>query len=251
MKEDLHLHTYFSPDAHCSMEELAEEAAAKGVSVLCFTDHVEMAGYETYSSFDFAGRREAFRAVREKYAGRVKLLIGLEFGEPNRFWDTYQKVLKGEDYDMIIGSVHTPTDARFDRSQKLTPEQHSQWHYEATLQMVKKGGFDVLGHLDFPKKFVSDFIENVEMSELILDECIRQGIVPEINTSTLRRGLTEPCPTMKLVEYYATHGGRYVTIGSDSHTTGTVAADYDWVMQRLPKGLEVCYFEQHKLVPLK
>ncbi len=49
----------------------------------------------------------------------------------------------------------------------------------------------------------------------------------EINTSPLRRGQPEPCPSPEILRWYRELGGEILTFGSDAHTVGDVGADFD------------------------
>ncbi len=64
---DLHMHSTFS-DGRYTPTMLVDEAAAKGISVIALTDHDSWNGIE-----------EA-RQAAQKYAGRVRVLTGVELG---------------------------------------------------------------------------------------------------------------------------------------------------------------------------
>lgn len=246
-KHDLHIHTRYSPDSKESMENVVVKAIEKKLDVICFTDHIDIpAPFYSLRSFDFVGRIKEYEKLKNKYEGKIKLLLGLEFAEPNLFESNYERILKDYPYDMILGSVHEPADKRF--SGQITSDEMSKIYYERLIDMVKSGGFDVLAHLDFPKKFFRDFTPNLDKSREAIDICVKKGIVLEINTSTLRMGMNEPCPPMSLVEYYRDRGGKYVTINSDSHSYESVGSDYERVYKALPTGLKPCYFEKRRLV---
>ncbi|MEG2014900.1 MAG: PHP domain-containing protein, partial [Clostridia bacterium] len=219
-KQDLHIHTYFSFDATPTFEEYAIKAIEDNVSVLCFTDHIECTEiYNTFATFDWARRREEFETVRAKYGKQVKLLLGVEFGEPHYHPKEYNFVL-AQDFDMIIGSVHYPADVIV--SGKSLNESISDATYRITKEMVTEGGFDVLGHLDFPKRFVQGFVEDIDKSNEVFQLCVKHNIVPEVNTASVARsGLPETMPPIRIMPLYADAGGKYVTINSDSHATNT------------------------------
>ncbi len=247
-KEDLHLHTEYSPDSQETYIAHINSCIEKKVDVMCFTDHVDTYGPgETFSNWQPQKRNAEYERYRKQFDGQIKMLQGIEFGEPNLAQDIYKKVLNEYDYDMVIGSVHYPMElvfAKIHNDHKLL----SQMQHKQTYEMVKVGGFDVLGHLDFPKKFINDYVLDTKMCEEILKICVDKGIVLEINTSTLYRGQFETSPTMEMVEYYRSVGGKYVTISSDSHKSITDAYDYEKVFNALPKGIKVCYFEKRKLI---
>jgi histidinol-phosphatase (PHP family) len=55
---------------------------------------------------------------------------------------------------------------------------------------------------------------------------IAADIVPEINTSSLRQGLTEPMPGTSTLARYAQLGGKAVSLGSDAHKAEHIGADF-------------------------
>lgn len=246
-KQDLHIHTKYSPDSNETMENVILTAIEKNLDAICFTDHIDIAEpFYSLLSFDFDGRIKAFENLKSIYGKKIKMLLGLEFAEPNIYQDDYKRILSEYPYDMIIGSVHEPADLHY--VGKITADQMSVMYYDRLIDMAKKGGFDVLAHLDFPKKFFRNFKIDYEKSRKVIDICVANGIVLEINTSTLRMGLNEPCPSMDLVEYYRDCGGKYVTINSDSHSCESVGSDFARIYKALPIGLQLCYFEKRKMV---
>ena len=55
---------------------------------------------------------------------------------------------------------------------------------------------------------------------------INNNICLEINTSSLRKGLTESMPGKEILSIYKSRGGKYVTVGSDAHKPEDLAADH-------------------------
>jgi len=92
---------------------------------------------------------------------------------------------------------------------------------------VKQGGFDALGHIDFPKRYYGEiyYVES-ELKE-IFKRLLEKDMVIEINTSSLRKGHSETMPGKDLLQIYGDCGGRYVTIGSDAHVEQDAGADYE------------------------
>lgn len=88
------------------------------------------------------------------------------------------------------------------------------------------GGFDALGHMDFPKCYYGEiYYEEATINE-IFRNLLDEDLVIEINTSSLRKGHEQTMPGRELLEIYKANGGKYVTIGSDAHVVEDVGADY-------------------------
>ncbi|MBE5756738.1 MAG: histidinol-phosphatase HisJ family protein [Clostridiales bacterium] len=243
IKMDLHSHSTYSYDGRSTMEEYITEAIKNKVDVLCFTDHAElMSWFRKYYVLHYDKYFDEFKRLKEKYEGKIKLLIGMEFGMPNVLTEDFDYATK-YDFDMIIGSMHRTIDGNpaFDDGSV------SKLHYESTLLMVEHGGFDVLGHLDVHKRYGFKVVESSEIEKEIYKACIKNNIVPEINTSTFRMGMDEAMPTMSSLELYKSLGGKFVTVGTDSHSAETVGTNFERVIETLPDGINLCYFEKRKI----
>lgn len=250
MRCDLHTHTNFSFDSIATMESYVMQALKADVDVICFTDHIDVnSHYDTFADFQFDKRREEFTRVKDKYADKVKLLYGFEIGEPHLHPDVMEKVY-AQQPDMIIGSVHDPL-GHLGINEWLSRRDYERYYNECVRQMVEHGGFDVLGHADMPKKYHDDYVEDLDYVAETLRLCVEKGIVPEMNTSSLRKeGVTETMPSLKAVERYAKCGGKYVAINSDSHSPDTLCYAFDEIRLKLPKGVKACYFDKRKIVEL-
>jgi histidinol-phosphatase (PHP family) len=95
---------------------------------------------------------------------------------------------------------------------------------------VDTGWFDVVGHLDLPKRYAPkthrdyDPARYRERLEPIFDAMIDGGVGFEINTSGLRQTPRTSMPGPPVVRWYADRGGRLITTGTDSHAAQTVGA---------------------------
>ena len=229
MKIDYHIHTEFSCDSEAKMENYVKQALERDIRMLCFTDHVDLNpddyGYNYYSPEKYF---EAFRKVKEAYGEQLMLCSGIEFGEPHLYADTLKR-LTTYPYDFIIGSIHwigNMFPCQKVREQYSAKEFYT-LYWKEVLNTVKQGGFDALGHIDFPKRYYGEiYYVDAEIRE-IFKRLLDKEMIIEINTSSLRKGHTETMPGKDLLQLYADCGGRYVTIGSDAHVEQDVGADYE------------------------
>jgi histidinol-phosphatase (PHP family) len=101
------------------------------------------------------------------------------------------------------------------------------------LALVRSGQlFDVLAHLDYPKRYwphaelafrEADFEEEYRA---ILRELAGRGAALEANTTRgapARQGL---CPGPEVMVWWREEGGERVAFGSDSHEPGLIAAGF-------------------------
>ena len=99
---DYHVHCEFSDDSEELMEDQIEKAIEKGVEEICFTDHVDYGikrdvddprGIEikhaiehgkevdiVLANVNYPVYFEKLHAMQKKYAGRIVVKQGLEFG---------------------------------------------------------------------------------------------------------------------------------------------------------------------------
>ena len=234
---DLHVHTTFS-DGRSTPEEVVLAAIAKGMTTLGFSDH-------SYTHFDTAycipkEKLSAYRAeigaLKEKYAGQIEILCGIE-------QDFYSEE-PTEAYDYVIGSVHyiqsgetyLPVDES--RNALLDAVQlyfdgdiyaFSEAYYKTVAQVAEKLRPDIIGHFDLISKFNEDgtlFDEShpryIAAWQAAADRLLTAGIPFEINTGAVSRGYrTAPYPAAPIREYLAARGARFLW-SSDSHRAETL-----------------------------
>jgi len=215
---DTHVHSVFSPDSRETMARHCERAVALGLDGLCFTEHQDFDAL----SLDYYKPEAYFEEInrlREVYAGRLEILAGLELSEPHQHRKELEQA-QNRPYDFILGSVHYwlgglfPSQMR-DRGMDVSACYKRYW--EHMLLMARCGGFDCVAHFDFPKRYFKCLEYEPDMIDGIMRAMLENGLILEINTSSLRKGLEEPLPCEALLRRYAAHGGRYVTLASDAH----------------------------------
>ena len=249
---DLHVHSLYSVDGQETPEVLCGAAVAAGVSVLCISDHLDMNPQDYgFGFYREAACREDVLGCQRAYAGRLEVLWGVEMGEPHLF-PKDMAALQDVGYDCILGSIHW-IDGRF---VSQIDDMDFLWrrYYGDMIASIATGGFDVLAHFDFPKRYHGPrpggaALDALELSAL--QTAADAGLALEINTSTLRQGMQETAPGCALVARWAALGGQRVTVGSDAHTCGEVGVGVDTIdMAWLAGlGLQVGYFRQRVFVP--
>lgn len=248
---DLHIHTKFSCDSEAEMKEYIENAINKGMNAIGFTEHVDLNqndyGYHYYNSSDFF---EEFHRLKSLYKEKITMLAGIEFGEPHLYPDELEKLVRLP-YDYVIGSIHWIGDmfpCQEVRGRYSSKEFYS-LYWKEVLKTVKHGGFQILGHMDFPKRYYGEiYYEEAVMNE-IFKRLLDQDIVPEINSSSIRKGHNQTMPGKELLQIYKDCGGKYITIGSDAHEVKDLAADNEMAKELSTSlGLQEVIFVKGKRV---
>lgn len=259
LKTDCHSHSLdFSGDAVSYMDEMCRGAIEKGLMRICFTEHVDFdPHYDDSIPFDPEKYKRMIETMRDRYGASLEILKGIEVGEPHVYPKEYEKVLVADEYDMVIASVHyviLPLGLHWtgnhgaDIFTYAVPRIYRRY-YEDLLAVAKLGGFDVLGHFDYPKRYLKTEAEEPELFDAILKALLANGGILEINTSPLRKGCDETAPGKEILDRYAKAGGHRLTIGSDAHFAGDIAADFEHGLT-MAKGFEIGYFKQRKFYQL-
>lgn len=290
MFADYHIHTYYSDDSTYPMEQLVKDAISKGITDLCFTDHVDYGIKEDADKLTPEQRQELklkiqhpnvpqynvdypayvaeYQDLKEKYADKINLKLGMEFGLQIHTIPQYQKLFNSYPFDFIIMSCHQVENKEFwtqEFQQGRSQDEYNQRYYDEILEQVKNyHDYSVLGHLDliarYDKTGVYPFAKIRDKIAEILKIVIADDKGIELNTSSVRykihnaQGEHELTPSKEILALYKELGGRIITVGSDSHKPEHLGAYIAEQSQELKKlGFkEICTFEKmqpifHKL----
>ena len=239
---DYHVHTRFS-DGKNTAEEMLRAAMDAGLSEFGFSDHAHMPHDESWCMK--AGDDEKYRAeiarLREKYAGKINVLCGIE---QDYFSDT-----PVDAYDYVIGSVHyvladgeyIPVDESADALRRGADAHFGgdllalcEAYYAEVADVAGRTGATVIGHFDLITKFneQTPMINTADPRyvaawQRAVDRLLPYGIPFEINTGAIsRRKRTTPYPAADIISYIAAHGGKFILCG-DTHASDTIAYQFD------------------------
>lgn len=224
---DYHLHTNFSFDGHLSLSELCDLAIELGIPEICTTDHADYERQdEGYDYFNPDAYFAELERCRERYADRLTIRAGVEVGEAHRHPEEAGRLTGSYPFDFVIGSLHwvgsdlVMSHRYFDGK---SVDDAYRAYFDELLELVRVGDFDVVGHLDVPKRYGFDVhgpfdpLKFAEQIREVLRVCIDRGIGIEINTGSMRRAVGEPSPTLEVLQWYREMGGEILTLGSDGH----------------------------------
>ncbi len=233
---DAHLHTDLSPDADVPIDVYAALAVERGVDEIAITDHVDFDPREPAFDFvPFATRERVVREAAERWADRVAIRFGVELTYQRRHEEAIRDHLRRYRYDFTIGSVHVGPDSPY------RPDAVAAWlagrsfaeavepYFREVEAAARSGLFDVLGHIDFVKRYTApfrtaaDYAGAPELYEPILRALVETGTGLEINTSGLRQAGDETYPSAAVVGWFRELGGRNLTAGSDAHRAQSFA----------------------------
>lgn len=239
---DCHLHSAFSTDGTSAMEEEILHALDTGLDVICFTEHNDY-GVNPDGSFvvDTDAYLGSFLEMKEKYAGRIELLFGVEAGlQPDEATRSYfLRYLKSYPFDFIIGSSHVVNhkDPYYPEFYDDYPDDDSAYRAYFTEELENAGlygdMYDSYGHLDYilrygktKNKFFT-YEKFADVLDPLLEAIISAGRCIEINTAGFRKGMGVPNPHPDILKRYRRLGGLPPTVGSDAHNIKDIAKDFD------------------------
>lgn len=261
MFADYHVHTEFSDDSVFALEDVCALAIERGIDEICITDHVD---YDVRPDWDeyrrdpscakiFEGKPSinvdyeryfpAIEAARERFAPTLAVKTGMEFGVQSHTAERFHALFEqhADAWDFIILSIHQVGNEEFWNGtfQKgRTQDEYNMQYYEEMLRVVQRfDDWSVLGHLDLIKRYDTAGPwpdENArDIVAEIMKEAIRRGKGIELNTSSIRYGLSDLTPSEDILRLYRDLGGRILSIGSDSHKPEHLGAHIPMMRERL------------------
>ena len=236
---DLHMHTTWS-DGENTPEEMIEEAIRLGLETVGISDHSsgDPCGMTLEQSVEY---RAEIARLKEKYAGQIRVLCGLE---RDFMTDDFTE------YDYTIGSVHwlrMPDGHRI--SIDWTPEKLregaekyfggdmvalAEAYYEAEARVAEVTKCDIIGHFDLVTKF-NERDPSIDLQDpryvkawqQAADILLKTGKVFEINTGAIAKGYrTGPYPSAEIRQYIREHGGTLV-LSSDAHQKENIGFQFE------------------------
>jgi histidinol-phosphatase (PHP family) len=247
---DNHVHSEFSWDTgvHASMEDSCRRAVEIGLPAIAFTEHVDFTGWgagdhppsgeptitsrERVLPLDVDGYLASVERCRDKF-GELRILSGIEAGEPHHFEGSVAAVLRQGRFDRVLGSLHSIVhDGRVvgvDRVFGYRSADDVVRDYFGELLRLVEGAdvFQVLAHCDFvrrywPKRREGEYPEAdfEEEYRTVFRALAASGRALELNTSS-------PLASVAQMRWWFEEGGGAVSFGSDAHVPLRVGAQFD------------------------
>ena len=229
---NLHSHSIHSHDGKNTVDEMCKSAIEKNLSGLAITDHIDLLLFEERDIYNQALKcRENVLKAKQQYKGKLKVLFGLELGEEYYEPSLADKMRAIPDIDVILASIHfyKPLGYEYDLaygdvsiwSEKKIYETLS--GYIGVLKTTTENyDFDVLSHITYPLRYINhrykkdyDFKKHYDQITCLLQALIKREKALELNTSNAKEGFF--MPDESILKMYKDLGGKYITLGADSH----------------------------------
>ena len=254
----LHNHTIFC-DGEDDIETMCRSAYEKQLCAVGFSAHAPVpkhTGIKTdwHLSEDMLDEYVSeVISAKNRWRGKIDVLLGLEVDYIKGLRSPNDSDIKSVNADYIIGSVHYvippngadifTVDGHWDEFEKGLCEGFNedgealmQCYYDATIDMILQGGFDILGHADLIKKNCQNKILWNKENELIRQKEIAAAstnIIVEVNTGGLNRKKIDEVYPSKLFLQYFCENNIPVLITADAHCAAHIKGNYDIAINTL------------------
>ena len=225
---DNHIHTNNSRDSFYSFASMCNEAINKGVSIITITDHCEVNEY-IEEGYDKSIRNsiKEINEAKEMFHNQIEVLAGIELGQAIQDISAANDILKIENVDFILASVHNiknMDDFYYMDYKEDTVYNILDIYFDEILKVIEWGNFDSLAHLTYPLRYIlRNSSINIDISkcynhiDIILKALVNNRKALEINTSGLRQQINTTLPNLDIIKRFRQFGGEFITIGSDAH----------------------------------
>ena len=240
--QNIHSHTAYC-DGKLTPEEMVIAALEKGCDSFGLSghSHASFDSKHSMSSDNTLKYISEINELKEKYAGRIELFLGVE--------QEYYSETEPEGYDFILGAVHYikkddelvcidngPERQRHAADTYFGGDYYSisEAYFETVADIINKTNADIVAHFDLVAKYNINGSVFDEMHpryiaaalgamERILDNCK----LFELNTGAMYRlNKPEPYPSVFLLKELRKRGGEII-LSSDSHDAESICHKFD------------------------
>jgi histidinol-phosphatase (PHP family) len=264
----LHNHTIFC-DGKDDIETMCRAAFEKKLCAIGFSAHAPITkktGIESHwhlKDDKFEGYIDQVLAAKKRWRGKLEVLRGFEIDYIKGLRSALDRDITEVNPDYLIGSVHYIIPANgakpftVDGSQEELTQGINEGfngdaqafmnsYYDAQLEMIALGGFDILGHADLIKKYCfgkylwTEEIEICRQKEIaravgdaIGNAAGKAGVIAEVNTGGVnRKKINEVFPSETFLRFFHENNVP-VIITADAHCAQDIKGNYDTAVKTL------------------
>jgi len=256
----MHTHTLFC-DGKDDIETMCRAAYEKKLCALGFSAHApiyKQTGLKTDWNMNEDRLNEYIsqvHAAKRRWQGRLAVYLGLEVDYIKGKRSAQDSDIKELNTDYIIGSLHylvplngadlftvdgPPDELKKGLNEGFNGDAEALMHcyYDTMTEMIKTGGFDILGHADIikknfqNKKFWPAESESVRQME-IARAASESGITVEVNTGGLNQKKTvDVYPSLTFLQHFSELKVP-VIITADAHRAEHLDGHYSTALQTI------------------
>ena len=264
---DLHVHTDNSFDGNHSVMRMCESAQDKGLRAIAFTDHIEADCFREHR-YDRVAAQAYFdiSKARSAFCGTLLVCQGIELGQAMYNQEVSEELFRKYKYDILVASLHNLRNGHdfsvpdYDEYEDDIIDAMLQEYFDELVILSGWDKLDTLAHMTYPLRYIcGKYGKKVDMSrysekiDATLKNLADNDKALEINTSGLRQEIGTTMPDESIVRRFKELGGKYITIGSDSHYAEDIGKG---IVQGMDIALRcgfdsVTLFQQHEAIPIK
>lgn len=236
---DYHVHTPLCNHAKNGMESYVRRGVALGLRDICFLDHLTLPERENGQSMrpnEVSLYFQGIQTLKNRYSGQINVKAGLEIDFNPDYTEVFNEIIDTFSFDVIGISLHSP--AGQDVVSRSSAWGHGEFDtdyiydlYMTELdKMLDFDYFDILCHLDLPKKFGRIPSQPIDDRYAeILRKIKDKNLTVEINTSGYDHTVGEIYPSREII-VQCHDFGIPITLGSDAHAPERIGMHYDRVL---------------------
>lgn len=253
---DYHLHSYLCRHGQGEIYEYVEAAIQKGLNEIGFAEHIPIPELDDPTGRMLFDHWETYvhdvRQAQKTYP-EITIRFGIEADYLPEHMPFIESFLGDYEFDYVIGSVHFVDDWDFSnptfdhRLEEFGVDYLYERYYQLIQEAASTGLYDIIGHLDLPKKMRRQpSVPDAEWIDTTLHVIKEQDLALDVNTSGLRKEAREIYPRPEILQR-ALGLGISVCLGSDAHKPADVAADFDESIRLLKQlGYTTCSVFQNR-----
>ena len=226
---DSHVHSRYSPDGADDLAAFAaciDSGIADGIGFAEHYDFLPICG-----AWQYLDEARYLAEVAGWVARGYAFFAGVEVDYCRKVEDEVHAKLAQHRFDFVIGSIHTLEAGTV--SDRTIEHFYDDAVFDATLveyadefcASLDVPEFDVVGHACVFQRYLDEpfFVGKPwrnrirELEDALAARVARSDKLLEVNTSGLFSPSRQTCATPFFLERYRAHGGRTVTLASDSH----------------------------------
>jgi histidinol-phosphatase (PHP family) len=238
---DYHMHTPLCRHASGEPSDYARRALEIGLTEIGFSDHSPMR-QDNFDDWRMNLNQldeyveKVRRAQRDFPNLIIRLALEVDYLPGSEDW--IRDLAARDPWDYLIGSVHYVSDSwAVDNPNKLSEwksrDAFEVWslYFDRLTSAAETGCFEIIGHVDLPKKFGHRPTRNVTtLYERFLIAAKSHDCAVEINTAGLRKECHEIYPSREILQL-AHRKGVPVVFGSDAHAPEEVGMHFGEAVQ--------------------
>ena len=234
---DYHTHTARCGHAGGAARDYVLHAASRGLTEIAITDHLPLYFLDgddpepglAMARSELPAYVDEVLALKEELRGTIDVLLGVETDWAEGHEEALAAVLEPHPWDVVLGSVHLVAGGWIDApgagSRHEREGSANLWneYHRLVAKAASSGLFDVMTHLDLPKKFGHRRPAECQPAEDATVAAVRaSGVAVEVSSAGLRKPVGEIYPAPELLARLVAAGVPLV-FSSDAHAPSEVA----------------------------